>query len=673
MDARLVDHRIARVCRYSYVVGRAALLAILFLTVTYVAAQPPVGEFSPELLNPRVARPAGAAVRLLERLEIFAEHENWDQLSATADELLTASVDGWVAQSQDHYVGLREAVNRQLAALPPEGLAAYRARVDPLAEARLAEGIAKRNEHMLRQVANESFCSSAGDDALWALGDIALERGDYQAARDAWQRLLPSKRGDAQLTYPDSSIPAADVSARLALVSLRENDFDRAQREIAALETEHPDAKGRLGGREVVHAERLRELLAQGPTRPPASSETARLAELRFSVAATVDLVRSANDDSPLPVATVFPTVANDWILFQDAAGVHAIRLDDDKLQARRLYASTQPLAVATSPPVVSGRTAFAVVPVRSESRDNTVANKLVALDLSRDGAMLFQQAPAEENAIFTGPPLASGPLVVACELSPQQGMKASVAAFDAWTGAPQWRRSLGFAFDPSLMAGAPTLGIAMASADGVLYVSTQLGMVAAFRLGDGEPLWLHTYPRTFPSGEAAVIVNRWRRPNPPWVSGSRVFVAADDSDSITALDAGSGATLWTTPLPTAEARILAVDGDRIIVTGDRLWAINAETGKLDPSWGEQLTGGAGQGALADDVIVWPTALSITLVDRTSGNPMDQSVALSSPGGANVAILGSAESSPTSAAVVIAATPTQLMLFRGAIPGADTE
>jgi outer membrane protein assembly factor BamB len=373
---------------------------------------------------------------------------------------------------------------------------------------------------------------------------------------------------------------------------------------------------------------------------------------------------------SLLPAPTVLPAVGDEWVLYQDTAGVHAIELTADAPRPRMLVASTQPQGATPAPAVSRGR-AYAVVPVKAGGRPEAVANKLVALDLARDGAMLFEQSPTDENAIFMGTPLVASGQVVACELSPQEGMKASLAAYDAWTGALRWRRSLGFAFDPSLMAGSPSLGIALTSEQGVVYVSTQLGMVAALELNDGEPRWLRTYPRAFPGGEAAVILNRARRPNPPLVAGSRVFVAADDSGRVAAFDATSGADLWSNQLPSPEARLLTVDGDRLVLTGDRLWALDVETGNLDPVWGEELTSGAGQGVVAGDVIVWPTTLSIALVDRATGKLTNQTIPLTSPGGANVVVHSSHSATSAASVDLMAATAMQLLIFRGDADAAD--
>ena len=72
---------------------------------------------------------------------------------------------------------------------PPEGLEAYRRRVDSIAERWFREGIERLDESLLRRVTNEMFASSYGDDALLALGELALQRGDTAAARRHWRRI----------------------------------------------------------------------------------------------------------------------------------------------------------------------------------------------------------------------------------------------------------------------------------------------------------------------------------------------------------------------------------------------------------------------------------------------------------------------------------------------------
>jgi outer membrane protein assembly factor BamB len=188
----------------------------------------------------------------------------------------------------------------QIAQLPPEGLVAYRRRTDPLAEQWYRDGIASRDEQKLRRVVDESFCSSLGDDALLALGELALERGDIDDARCYWEQInsllrdpadrplwlalrdidLNSKWADVGrlwrerpqspnwLAYPDTNLDLADIRARLILASIRAGQFDRAALELDAFRRWHPNAAGRLGGQQGSYVAALERLFASAHNWP---------------------------------------------------------------------------------------------------------------------------------------------------------------------------------------------------------------------------------------------------------------------------------------------------------------------------------------------------------------------------------------------------------------------
>jgi outer membrane protein assembly factor BamB len=631
-------------------------------------------EIPPELLKPRIARVRGESLRRLERLDWLANQQAWPELFAAADELLAESRDGWIQSAPHRYIGLNEAVHRRLAALPPGGLAAYRNRVDPLADDWLRRGVESRNEVLLQRVVDQAYCSAAGDDALWALGDIHLERGDYQAARTAWQQLHAETAGDHALTYPDATIPLAQVHARLALVSIREGDLKRAKREIADFAAEHPDATGRLGGRDVNLVTRLRELLEQARQwRPIDPLQGHRPAH--FEQAWSVEITPPAVETNPLAPPLVYPVIANGSAVFQDAAGVHTAPLASpaDVAKAQTLFAAPASTAASTFTLTANAETAFAVVPTKSARNDNPFARQLIGLDLSREGALLLQRAAESKDTALVGPPIAAGSLVAIGELTPEQHTKATIACYDMWTGKLAWRRSLGFAVDPTLGSSAASLGMAMSRDAGTLYVNTNLGTIAAFRFANGQPQWLHTYERSAPTADTGAMNAAAPPPSPCFASRSRIVVAPDDSAHILALDAATGAKLWSTPRPEPTARILAVDGDRVLLSGDRLWAINAATGALDQHWGEQTTGGAGQSALAGGLILWPTTGDILLVDRATGKPTGRTLPLPTAGGANLVVGRAAatvagatdapkQSQPST--YVIAAGPTKLTAYR---------
>lgn len=87
-------------------------------------------------------------------------------------------------------VSVQEYGQMVLASLPAEALALYRGRVDGQAEAWYQAGRKRRDESQLTQLVDELFCSSRGDDALLLLGELALERGDPDAAAAWWLKLF---------------------------------------------------------------------------------------------------------------------------------------------------------------------------------------------------------------------------------------------------------------------------------------------------------------------------------------------------------------------------------------------------------------------------------------------------------------------------------------------------
>ena len=199
-----------------------------------------------------------------------------------------------VAIDDNRYLSLRNYCHLQIARLPAEGLAAYRRRVDASAEQSYRDGLANRDEGLLRRVVDEWFCSSWGDDALMALGELALERGDYATARRCWEQISPllsapngsplwlalrdidlnakwpevERRWQTRekpadwLAYPDTQLDLAEVRARLVLASIRAGELDRAALELQVFRRLHPNAAGQFGGQKENFAAVLERLLS---------------------------------------------------------------------------------------------------------------------------------------------------------------------------------------------------------------------------------------------------------------------------------------------------------------------------------------------------------------------------------------------------------------------------
>lgn len=218
------------------------------------------------------------------------------------------------------YYPVRHVCHRHLASLAhlsPAALDLYRSRVDRTAERWLDEGRKARDPALVARVIREFFASSAGDDALWLLGEMALSQGEYTTARNCWERLHPATRTPSTvhpswpvppgrplwlalkdvpldehwpkiepaltapaertnwLCYPDTEIPLADIRARLTLVSIMEGNRQRAATELELMRRLHGDAIGRIGGREGRYVDLLTSLLEQSAAWPsPAQAGT---------------------------------------------------------------------------------------------------------------------------------------------------------------------------------------------------------------------------------------------------------------------------------------------------------------------------------------------------------------------------------------------------------------
>ena len=194
---------------------------------------------------------------------------NWDEAVDIYDELAADDSDRVVEVAPDHYVSLRTYCNLQLARLPAEGLAAYRRRVDPLAKRLYEDGIAKHDTQQLQRVVDATFCSSWGDDALLAIGELALERADYDGARRALGANQPAAarstwridvarpfrhRSRRELGGDRSPLAIAQWAARLARVSRHDHQFGRYPRPASPRVDSRRSARSRRTGTQSVPA-----------------------------------------------------------------------------------------------------------------------------------------------------------------------------------------------------------------------------------------------------------------------------------------------------------------------------------------------------------------------------------------------------------------------------------
>lgn len=214
---------------------------------------------------------------------------------------------GTVPSRFTRYAPVRELVWMKVAALhrlAPDALMAFRKQVDPQAKRWLDQASGNAELSLESRIVEELFLSSVADEALLRLGDAALERGDYNSARRAWERIAPGLRfpidpqrqwiraadrplwlpfvgvdvaqawpkispwfaapeNPDMLIYPDTDLEVASVRARLVLASILEGNRERAAIELAILRQIAPASTGTIAGRQGKLVDLVQDFLEQ--------------------------------------------------------------------------------------------------------------------------------------------------------------------------------------------------------------------------------------------------------------------------------------------------------------------------------------------------------------------------------------------------------------------------
>jgi hypothetical protein len=608
---------------------------------------------------------------------------------------------GAVPLGDGRFISLGEYCQRQLARLPPAARARYRRQVDPVAEAWYAQGIADRDGPLLRRLVDQMFFSRWGDNGLLALGEMALERADYQQARIDWVRIVgtrPPSRGEIALentptdqvpagllAYPDSELDPAMVWARLALVSIRANQFTRADREIDQLRKAFPKARGMLGGKEEIYADRLAQLLDEAlhepfPRAPAKEGPLARSQAVTLRQQWTVSL----SGEIATPRLIVEGRVLcygdwsfGDWVLpeavksARPSVRLHAVELvqghpamgghstifrfpqEGDRWQVGQATPQEAPTiylagdsdryvwaTLLASPSNSPGNQGVAGRGAKLSAASHGMGQlPLVGLDLHRDGALCFRQLPPAERWAYSGPPLVSrapedGRRVLVAMIEQTVSRRIWIACYQVDSGRLIWRRALcdmpiGKSVEPGLAAHTREPPVVLTLDGAVVYCNTNRGVVAALRVRDGRLQWLRTYPRAVAPRKAALPGSSTgavcRRPNACLFHQGLLLIAPTDSLEVLALDAASGIRVWSRRDPHPEVDVLGTMGDKLILVGDRLWAIDTVSGDLVEGWGDSTVDWgrqedrAGEGVIAGQTIYWPWAGKIWALDGTTG------------------------------------------------------
>ena len=481
---------------------------------------------------------SGNTASRLEQVRALAADKNWDEAVDILRELSADSTDRVVALDGERFVSLPTYCQWELARLPADALAAYRRRVDALAEKWYREGVSNRDTAQLGRVVDELFCSTWGDDALLALGELALERGDYAAARRYWEQISPltrdpngkplwlSLRGvdldkhwpEIERRWPLRQQPPTLARLpghghRLGRPAWRDSrwsqscagELDRAALELDALRRWHPEATGRLGGQDGPYAAALEKLLAaakEWPTQPPdinwptfagAQSRSPNAAPVGpFGKTAWANPIKLSANETTRPRIAVpfdpnqatqvresdralsyFPVIVNGLLLYADATTVSAASLatgkpaitPDGTLFRIEATAGDTNAAMLRSQYVAAGVPRFSLTVIEGIAYARVgpvttariqaagpppVRERLVGIDLKRDGLLAFQKSRMTKGWSFDGTPVGDGRRIYVAMRHGDVTPHAYVACFDVATGHRLWRTSVGSADTPA-------------------------------------------------------------------------------------------------------------------------------------------------------------------------------------------------------------------------------
>jgi len=244
--------------------------------------------------------------------------------------------------------------------------------------------------------------------------------------------------------------------------------------------------------------------------------------------------------------------------------------------------------------------------------------------DLSRRGGSIRDFQQSEDGWAFDGTPVTDGinMFSVIRHAAPEDARATlHIVCNEIKSGRLKWRRKIVTAASPAGQHADDVTSTLLSMSEGVLYLNTHLGVVAAVDAVDGNVRWISRYPRgKFPTTEASGDDRYFFRDlTPCFVHQGLVICAPADSDRVFALDAATGLLRWQTPQGYAPdiIHLLGVGNDRVIASGNYLYWFDIHTGNpagVFPSQGENVPGylapnpsGYGRGVLVDDQIYWPT------------------------------------------------------------------
>ena len=588
--------------------ARAALLS-LCLGLAPAAAAPQGAAEEPRQEVRSFAIPETSLARALyERAREHAAARRWNEALADlqtlivdhAGEVLSGSFggegEGWHSQQPVHR-GAAAAAERLLAELPEAGRRLYLERYGPEARTALEHARASGERDALARVARRYPLTEAARQAWWSLGDYEFELGEREAARAAWQRaaratreagleLGPGAERRLELVWPAEGEGAPAVEAEPGELAPPGAEAQSWRVRVDEPGSWYPFPVGyRGGGFNLLPVCLDDRILVSNSLRLFAFDAWSGRELWRSDEAPgwdDVDLGRARDGEGDmLRRSDFFQAVDHGAVLVAPAAS------------------SRVAVAALQIPVTQVGNKRYQRIPITTVIPDR----RLFAFDVE-SGEPLWSHLPPPdwdgesgsfaERMRVAGPPVVAGSRVLVPAYRLQGRIEYHVACYDLGSGALLWstalisgqvslnmfgRQSREFSAAPLVVHGERVLAL------------TQLGALAALDLYTGDILWETLYdslplPRNEYGLDTPMRPQRWNNAA-PLVEGGVVLATPLDSNDLIALDASSGALLWSLSYrrligarPSGERwTLLGSDAETVYLSGTSLVACRAPAG----------------------------------------------------------------------------------------------
>ena len=606
--------------------------------------------------------------------------------------------DGLVIRVHDggwpRYHGAGHVAHRLFRKLPPEGRAKWEELYRADAETLLERGLRTRNDADLRRAVDRYPADDVHRRAYDARARLAFARGDFAAARAALERLLP---------FAESEAERAGITARIAFALAQSGDREGIER-LTVLSGLLRKERVPFGDGEIALSAFLEEMTrAAGPATAgggwPSYSGAKDGLPLRHPVPGLGDgeiwrmqtgFVEGAATYSDrsrrrrLGHRPVQPVVSRNVMYVNSGLAVFAIDVSSGHIlwmhRGPHHDADWRDNRHMVHGAALAGDVVYAPIATRSDAPNmerlfyghqivySLPHRSLVAIDTrtgdvlwSHDDAALARSEHPDADEIsaesVASPPLVVGDDLLVASWRWESLFSVRIVCYDRHTGLTRWRRTVALGQQELNLFGRPIKELAttpLAERDGVVYVGTNLGVVAALDRESGDVVWLSTYPQTriprseywYQTKERAV---RWH-PGPVVATERHVLLAPTESPYLLGIERDTGKIAWMRPDQTSSSDdddwFLGVMDGRAYTLGDQLTALDPATGKrlfrgvsagkLRTTRGHKRRA-EGRGVLGTDGVLVPTSDRLLRLDPVSGEPISQTMA---PGGGEGAFDG---------------------------------